>query len=485
MTLKQKTLKGLTWSVVDNFANHGLSFVIGIILARLLSPQEFGLIGMLTIFLALSQVFVDSGFTQALIRKQDCTNQDYSTVFYFNLIVGLFVYAVLQLSAGIIADFYNEPRLVSLVQVLGLSLVITSAGLIQRIILTKRIDFRKQARISVVASILSGVVGIWMAVAGFGVWSLVWKTLTLNLCTTGLLWLGAMWRPGLHFNFDSFREMFGFGSKLLASGIIGIASENIYLLVIGKVFSAQALGYYTRADQFARLPAMNLNSVIQRVSYPVMSTLQDDPARLKSAYRNFIKSTMLLSFTLMIGLAAVAEPLVLVMVGEKWRPCIPFMQMLCFVGMLYPLHALNLNMLKVKGRSDLFLRLSIIKQIFIIPTVILGISIGIKAMIFGMMANSIIAYFLNSYWSGTMVNYHFKEQLRDIAPCFLVALFMGVVVYVVGIFLPFHPGMTLLLQILTGTAVFFVLAWLTKLSAFMALHKIVMERMNKKARQTF
>ncbi|TET67965.1 MAG: lipopolysaccharide biosynthesis protein, partial [Candidatus Aminicenantes bacterium] len=267
MTLRQKTINGLKWSFVDSFANQGFQFIIGIILARLLVPKDFGLIGMLIFFIAISQSFIDSGFSQALIRKKDCKQVDFNTAFFFNLLVGIVFYLVLFFSADLIAGFFGEPQLFSLIRVLGLVLLINAFGLIQRTILIKEINFKLQTKISLIASFISGAVGIGMALNGFGVWSLVYKTIILQLTTTFLFWLWNKWKPTATFSVRVFKDLFQFGSKLLASGLIDTIYQNIYYLIIGKYFSAADLGYYTRADEFRKIPSQNLYGIIGRVSY--------------------------------------------------------------------------------------------------------------------------------------------------------------------------------------------------------------------------
>jgi O-antigen/teichoic acid export membrane protein len=450
MSLKQKTISGLLWSFIDNFANLGIQFVVGIILARILSPKEFGLVGMLTIFLAVSQSFTDSGFKQALIRKKDPSQADYSTVFYFNMVIGVVCYLILFFCAGLISQFFNEPQLKFLVQVLGLSLIINAFIIVQQTILTRRIDFKLQAKISIISSVVSGVVGIGMAFAGYGVWSLVIKTITMSAMTCILLWLWNRWKPVLIFSIQSFKELFSFGFNLLVSGLIDTIYSNVYYFVIGKYFSAQELGYYTRADQFRALPSSNLTTVIQRVSYPVLSGIKEDISKLKETYKRLIKSTMLICFVLMLGMAAIARPMILTLIGEKWEPCVIYLQMLCFVGMFYPLHALNLNMLQVQGRSDLFLRLEIIKKALAVPIIVIGVIWGIKVMILGMIVNSMIAYYLNSYWSGRLIGYSFLDQIKDILPSFLLATSISFVIFVAGLLIPLSPLPLLAIQLISG-----------------------------------
>jgi len=450
-----------------------LPVIIGLVLARLLMPSEFGLIGMVTIFIAISTSFINSGFSSALIRKKNCTDTDYSTVFYYNLAVGVVFYCVMFLCAPAISRFFNEPQLTSLVQVLGIVLIIDSFTLIQKTILTKKIDFKLQTKISVIASLISGSVGVMAAYRGFGVWSLAVMQICQSLVNSFLLWQWNRWRPLWVFSKESFLELFSFGYKLLISGLIDTLYRHIYLVIIGKFFSAQDLGYYTRADQFKSLPSTNLTAVINRVSYPVLAKMQDDKVGLKRNYQKLIKGIMLITFVLMMGMAAVAEPMIITLIGEPWRPSVVYLQLLCFVGMMYPLHALNLNMLNVQGRSDLFLKLEIIKKILAIPVIITGILFGIKPMIVGMMVNTQIAYFLNSYWSGHFIDYPMREQVQDILPSFILAAVMAVAVAVVGWLLPFGYPAALVIQIVSGAVVVFAIAEMTKLDAYFFLKEIL------------
>ncbi len=480
MSLKQKTISGLIWSFIDQFANLGISFIVGVILARLLSPAEFGLIGMITIFIAVSQSFINSGFSSALIRKINCTNEDYSTVFFFNLAAGIIFVLILFFSSPLIADFFNEPTLKPIVRVLSLLLLIESLTIIQRTILTKRVDFKLQARISIISSSIAGVVAISMAYSGYGVWSLVFQQVLNQGLKSLLLWLWNHWRPVLIFSKASFKELFGFGSKLLVSGLIDTLYNNIYYLIIGKFFSAQELGYYTRADNFKNIPSQGLNGIIGRVSYPVLAGMQEDKSRLKRNYQTLIRSTMFITFVLMMGMAAAAEPMIITLIGEKWRPAIVYLQMLCFVGMLYPLHALNLNMLQVSGRSDLLLKLEIIKKILAVPIILIGIYWGIKIMIAAMMINTIIAYYLNSHWSGRFIGYSIKHQVTDILPSFGIALTMGFLLFITGLLLPFNYLWKFIIEVFAGTLFILVFCELTKFRDYIYIKEIVFEKLFKK-----
>ncbi|MBW6516737.1 MAG: lipopolysaccharide biosynthesis protein [Candidatus Cloacimonetes bacterium] len=480
MSLKDKTVSGLTWSFIDNFAKHGVQFIFGIILARLLTPREFGLIGMTTFFVAFLQPFVISGLPHALIRKSKCTQEDYSTVFYYNFVVSIVVYAILFLSAGVISNFFDEPKLKLIIRVSSLGIIISSVSIVQGVILSKRIDFKLLTKISIISALGAGIIGVVMAYRGFGVWSLVAKHLMIALITTLLLWIWNKWRPSLVFSWQSFKEMFSFGSKLLASSLLDTIHRHIYLLVIGKYFSAEELGYYTRATQFKKLPSENITRVVQRVSYPVLASIQEDIPRLKASYQKLIRSTMFITFVSMIGMAAVAKPMVLTLIGEQWLPSVIYLQLLCFVGMSYPLQAINLNMLQVQGRSDLFLKLEIIKKLLVIPTIFVGIFLGIKIMIGLMFFNTLIAFFINSKWSGKFIGYSSLDQLKDIFPSFLVAISMGLPVFMAGQFLRTSPLVTLTFQILLGAVLTLGLTEIFRMKDYLLIKTIVMEKIFKK-----
>jgi teichuronic acid exporter len=480
LDIKQKTITGLLWSFLDSFSSQGIQFIVGIVLARLLSPREFGLIGMLSIFIAISQSFIDSGFTTALIRKNNCTKEDYSTIFYFNIIVSVFFYLLLFSFSGAISSFFNEPQLKSLIQVLGIGLLFNSLAIIQKTIMVKELNFKIQMRISFTASLLSGLISLLMAYQGMGVWSLVALTLSRFGISTILLWVWSTWRPIMVFSMRSFKDLFSFGSKLLISGLLDTGYRNVYNLIVGKFFSASELGYYVQADQFQTLPSQNLVGVISKVSFPVLSSIQNEPEKLRAAYKKLIKSTMLFTFVLMIGLAAVAKPLILTLIGEKWLPSVIYLQMLCFVGMFYPLHALNLNMLQVQGRSDLFLRLEIIKKIIAIPTIVIGVFFGIKVLILGLFVSTVIAFYLNSYWSGKFIGYSTFQQVKDILPSFCLSLFVGITVFIAGRILNFSPLLVLFSQVGLGILLTFGISELLQLEDYKYIKEIVLERAFKK-----
>ena len=450
-SLKNKTVKGVGWSFIDNLSSSGITFLVGLVLARLLTPSEYGIMAILTIFIAVSNSIVDSGFSNALIRKTDARRVDYNTVFLFNLLVSGLLYVVLFLAAPAISWFFKEPLLVEVMRVIGWVLVINALAIIPRTLFVKEVNFKTQTKVSLIASISSGVIGIGMALAGLGVWSLVGQQLSRQLLNTLFLWIYCTWRPAWEFSMQSFKELFGFGSKILLSGLLNTIFNEIYSLVIGRCYTSAQLGQYTRANQFNQIFSSNLTTVIQRVSYPVLSSIQDESERLREAYRKVIKSTMLISFACMLGLAAVARPLILILIGEKWLPAVGFLQIICFSGMFYPLHAINLNILQVKGRSDLFLRLEIIKKIIAVGPLVLGVLFSIEYMLWGSVCTSLIAYFLNSYYSADLIDYPTKEQIKDILPTFLVSFVTAAAMWSLTL-LPLSNWLLLPLQCLLGIA---------------------------------
>ena len=369
-SLRHKTIHGVGWSFIDNISNSGITFLVGLVLARLLTPEEYGIMAMIAIFIAISNSIIDSGFSNALIRKTRIERVDYNTVFYFNLTVSILIYVLLHLAAPAISVFFKEPVLLAVIRVIGWVLIINALAIIPRTQFVRNVDFKTQTKVSLISSISSGVIGIGMALGGMGVWSLVGQQLSRQFLNTLFLWVYSKWHPVWEFSMKSFKELFGFGSKLLLSGLLDTIYKNIYYIVIGRFYTSAQLGQYTRAEQFNMIFSSNLTSVVQRVSYPVLSSIQEEPERLREAYRKVIKITMLITFACMLGLAAVAKPLILILIGEKWLPAVYFLQIICFSGMLYPLHAINLNILQVKGRSDLFLKLEIIKKIIAVGPIV-------------------------------------------------------------------------------------------------------------------
>ncbi len=456
-SLKHKTVKGVSWSFIDSISSQGITFLVGLVLARLLTPEDYSLLGIIVIFISVFNSIVDSGFSNALIRKTDATDRDYNTVFVSNLVLSVILCASLYLSASAIAVFFSRPPLTDLLKVMSFIIIINAFAIIQRTILMKKIDFKTQTKVSVISSVSSGVVGIGMAVAGYGVWALVGQQLSRQSINTVFLWIYAKWHPKLQFCVDSFTELFGFGWKLLASSLIDTTWREIYQVVIGKCYAPATLGQYTRAQQFASIFSSNMTTVIQRVSYPVLSTIQDDKDRLKASYKRIIKISMLPTFVFMLGMAGCAKSMIQVLVGDQWLPAVPFLQIICFQMMLYPLHSLNLNMLQVEGRSDLFLKLEIIKKIIAVVPVLLGIFVGIYWMLIGSVFTGWISYYLNAHYSGPAMGYSIKEQIIDILPSLGIALLMCAVVYGMS-YIPISPFILFPLQFVVGITIAIVLS---------------------------
>lgn len=427
MSLKQKTFKGVIWSAVERFSTQGVQFLFGILLARLLTPDDYGMIAMLTIFMAVSQTFIDSGFGNALIRKTDRTEQDKATVFFFNIFMAAACYGIIFLAAPFVAKFYNMPELTSILRVLAISLIFQAFASIQRLNLTIELNFKMLAKISLSGALAGGTAGLICAYNGLGVWSLVVQQMTNIAFRVILFWILVHWRPKCFFNKASFKNLFGFGSKLLASGLLNTLYDNIYDLIIGKVFAAATLGNYTRAAHFANFPSSNITGIFQRVTFPVLSKIQDDHEKLRTAYLKFLNIATLVIFPLMIGLAALAKPFILLVLTDKWIEVILILQIICFAQMWYPVHAINLNMLQVMGRSDLFLKLEIIKKLVGITVLCITLPHGIIAMCFGQWFNACFGLVVNTYYSGKMLNAGLLPQLKMYIPTLLNALIMGAI----------------------------------------------------------
>lgn len=471
-SLKDKTVKGTFWSAADTFLAQGVTFVVGIILARLLSPEEYGLIGIVTVFTTVLLGVVDSGFSNALIRKQNVTDEDYNTLFLFNIIASVALFAMLFLIAPWIADFFDCPQLINLVRVMGLLLIVQALSIVQNTILTKRVDFKTKTKVSVTSAVISGIVGIGMAYAGFGVWSLVAQQISRQLVYSIGLWVYNKWLPKLKLNIESLKYMWGFGWKLLVSGLLNNIWNEIYQVIVGKFYSPATLGQYTRSRQYASLFSSNLTSIIQRVSFPVLAEIQDDTERMMSGYRQIIKITMFVTAGLMIPMGAVAEPLIYCLIGPQWHQAATYLPLICISLSFYPLHAINLNMLQVQGRSDVFLYLEIIKKVLAVGPICLGIFVSIYWMLLGTIVTGIIAFFLNSYYTGKRLGYSSWEQLKDVAPSYGIAFLVGLSVYFFK-FLPISNWIILAIQIIVGFIVFVFVNEIFKLREYNEVKSII------------
>ena len=448
-------------------------------MARLLSPKEYGIIGLTAVFLAISACFINSGFPNAIIRKKDLTEEDLSTVFIFNLLVSIIFFIIIFLIAPYIAEFYNEPILSPVLRVLDIKLILQAFCSVQNTILRKSILFKKIAKISVFNNIFSGLIGILFAYLGFGVWALVIQSMTVSILLTILLWSTTQWHPSFKFSTKSFQELFGYGSKLLISSLIDTAYGQIYPIVIGKFFSAATLGNYSRASHWASLGSKNLTGIIGGVSFPVLAKIQDDDKRLESIYRRMIKTSCFIIFPIMMGLSAVAYPLTLVAIGEKWEFSAYLLQIICFSMMWYPVHALNLNLLMVKGRSDLFLKLEIIKKIMGVCILCISVPLGIVAMCYFGILSSIISLFINTYYTGKLINVGILKQMRDIAPTLILSMVMWVAVLFTIQYFP-NIYIQLPVGILIGALIYLAGSYLLKFPELNEVLVIYKDIKNKK-----
>lgn len=477
-SLKDKTVSGVGWSAAETFLGQGVTFIVGLVLARILSPAEYGLIGIVTIFTVVLTGIVDSGFSNALIRKQVVSYDDYNTMFITNMVISIVLYVLLYVSAPFISVFFKRPELTYLTRVTGSILIIQALSLVHNTILTKQIDFKTKTKASVISAIASGVIGIGMAVGGMGVWALVGQVLSRQFFYSLLLWIYVHWCPSFRFCKSSFAYMWGFGWKIMLSGLLNNIWNQLYQVVVGKFYSPSTLGQYSRAKDYASIFSLNLTNIVQRVTYPVLSEVQDDKERMLSAYRRVIKTTMFVTAVLMITLGAISGPLIYCLIGPQWDEAASYLPFICVSMSLYPLHSINLNMLQVQGRSDIFLVLEIIKKVIAIGPICLGIFVNIYWMLIGTIVAGIIAFFLNSYYTGIKLGYSSWSQLVDIAPSYGIAFIVAISVYFLK-YLPLSNWIILPIQIVTGSLVFFVVCERIQLGEYLEVKEIALQYVSR------
>lgn len=459
--LKDKTVKGVAWSAVERFTAQGIQFVFNILIARILLPEDYGVVAMLGIFLAVAQTFIDSGFGNALVQRQNRTEEDYSTVFYFNLAVSVFFCLLLWVTAPLIASFYKIELLTKVTRILSLTLVINAFRAVHEAQLNIRMDFRKKAVVTIICTAVIGIVGLWMAYKGYGVWALVIQSVVGSAVRTILIWLMVKWIPSLSFSWESFKNLFGFGSKVLGSSLLNTVYGNIYSLVIGKVFTPSALGVYNRAESFAAFPSSSMTSMLQQVTYPAMCSIQNDDERLAGAYRRLLNMAAFVVFPAMVGLAAVADPMIRILLTDKWEGSIYYLQIICFALMWYPIHAVNLNILLVRGRSDLFLKLEIIKKIIGLTILCATVPFGLVVMCYGQIASSLICLVINTHYNEDLIGYGFLKQMKNMLPILVHSLIMGVLVWLIVKALP-TIWLQLIVGVIAGAAYYILGAWIFK-----------------------
>jgi Membrane protein involved in the export of O-antigen and teichoic acid len=470
-SLKSQTIKGILWSGVEIFGQQLVGFTVGVLVARRLSPSDYGLVGMLAIFSAIAGMFINSGFSTALIQKVDATEKDYSSVFIFNIGLSVFLYSILFFASPWIAAFYSRPELTRIARAAFLVMVINSAGIIQIVIATKKINFKLQARITMISVSVSGIIGIVLAYSGYNYWTIVLQQISFAVMQTSLFWLWGGWRPSWIFDISSIKKLFGFSSKLLASALIDTIFVNMYGLIIGKIYSAIELGYYLQAEKIKNVPVNTLNSVIQRVTFPILSRIQDDNDRLKLNYRKIVKMVVFLNFSALLLLVAVATPLFRVLLTDKWLQSVPLFQWLCVAGLGWGLSGINLNILQVKGRSDIFLGLEIAKKTILVIALFFTVRFGALGMVKGLVFAMVVSVILNLYYSGKIIKYGLGEQLMDILPYIFVTVLASSIAWGIKFFVA-NAFVLLIVQISIGGLLIFCLSKLFKLEAFLEILNI-------------
>jgi teichuronic acid exporter len=431
-SLRKRSIKALIWTGSELLMRQGLQLGIAVFLARLLSPEEFGTVALLALFIGIGNVFVESGFSSALVQKQDITHTDESTVFWFNLGMGVSVAVLLWLVAPLIADFYQQPVLTPLMWVMALSVFVSAIGGIQHTLLTKNLNFKAPMQASVTASLLSGIVVCVLAYYGYGVWALAWQTLINSAVTSSLLWLLSCWRPSLTFSIQSIKKMFGFGSYLMLASLMDVAYNRFYSLLIGKVYSIHDLGIYNRADNTKQIPVDLLSMLMYRVAFPIFSAAASDCKRLKRGMVIALRGIMFLNVPVMLGLMVTADKLVLVLFGEQWTPAVPLLQVLCLAGVFWPLHVINLSVLKALGHSHLFFRLEVIKKILGTLFILGGLYYGLMGLAWSQVVFGVVTFGINAFYTRKYLGYGVWRQMLDFLPATIISIIMAVAVFYAG-----------------------------------------------------
>lgn len=479
--LKAKTVSGMIWSALQRFGTMGISFVSNIVLARLLTPDDYGCIGMLAIFITVSNTFVDGGFGSALIQKKDVTQKDYSTIFWWNLFLSVVLYGVLFISAPAVSRFYNIPLLESVLQVQGVVLIINALNIVQTNQLRKSINFKRLATIHIVSHIVGAVLAIVLAYMGWGVWALVAQQIIASSITSVMLWIMNRWMPSFCFSVESFKQLFSFGGFILASNLINTFCNNVQGLLIGKFFNPAMLGYYTQARKLEEIASTSCSNVVDQVSYPVLSKLQSDNVGLKNAIQKLTSTLAYATFPLMLILILIAEPLIMLLYGEKWLPCVPYFQILCIAGIAICLQGVSYNAVASKGKSkDLFIWTIIKRSLALIVLVISMYIGGIIGLMWGCSIGSWIILFSNLYLVSKYINYKFIEQIKDLLPILLVSTFTFLCSYTIGIMIDFNIYIQSIVLALLYIFVYIILSYIFKIKAFSLLKELIYDYLKKK-----
>lgn len=479
MQTKASVFSNLIWRFAERCGAEVLQILVSIVLARILAPEAFGTIALILVFSNILQVFVDSGLGNALIQKKDADDLDFSSVFYFNILVCIVLYLILFLCAPLIAHFYDNPELTPLVRVLGLTVIISGVKNVQQAYISRTMQFKKFFITSLGGVIVAAAVSIAMALTGFGIWALIAQKIINLAVATAIMWLTVKWRPKLMFSWQRLKGLISYGWKLLVSSLLDTVYKEFSKLIIGKKYSSEDLAFYNQGNQYPNLIAININTAIDSVIFPVMSQEQNDPSRVKAMTRRAMKTGIYIMAPLMMGLAFTAPNVVSLILTDKWLPCVPFMQIFCFTFMFYPLHTTNLNAIKAMGRSDLFLKLEIIKKVVGIVLLLATMWHSVMAMAYSMIISSIASQIINSFPNKKLLNYGYIEQLKDILPNILLSVLMGVCVYGIG-YSSLPVFVELCLQILAGAAIYIVGSVVTKNESFSYMLDILKSFLSKK-----
>lgn len=463
--VQNKTMTGFFWRFLERCGAQGVTFVVSIVLARLLDPAVYGTLALVTVFTAFLNVFIDSGLGTALIQKKDADSLDFSTIFYFNISMSVGLYVVMFFAAPIIASFYQMPELTSIVRVNSLSFLLSGVKNVQQAYVSRNMLFKRFFFSTLGGTVGAAIIGIYMAWRGYGVWALVFQGLFNNAVDTLILWVTVKWRPTLQFSFQRLKMLLGFGWKLLASSLIGTLYSNLHTLIIGKLYSSEDLAFFNKGRHFPSFISDNVNSSIDSVLLPTMSAEQDHKERVRSMTRRALKTSTFIMAPMMAGLAVCAGPLVRILLTEKWLPCVPFLRIFCFAYAFWPVHTANLNAINALGRSDWFLRLEIIKKIVDLVAILSTMWFGVLPLALSEIATTILSQIINAWPNKKLLNYRYLDQLKDILPGILLALFMGACVYCVQ-FLHLNDWLTLLIQVPMGAVLYIGLSALLKLDSF-------------------
>lgn len=474
---KKTVVSSLIWKFLERGGVQGIQFVLSIILARLVTPSDYGVIAILLVFIQIANVFIQSGFNTALIQKKDSDDIDFSSIFYLSLVIAAIIYVLFFFTAPLVSVFYKQETLTLFLRVISLTLFFGAVNSVQNAYVSKTMQFKRFFVSSMGAVTGSGVIGIVMAYKGFGVWALVAQQLSKDFLTCLILWFTVKWRPKLLFSFGRVRKLFSFGWKLLCSGILDTVFRNIYNLIVGKIYNSETLGVFNRGQQFPQVIATNLDGSIQSVMLPTLSSHNDNVEEVKRLTRRSISTSAYLLMPCMFGLAAIAEPLVKLLLTDKWLPCVPFLQLACFSYSIYPIHTANLTGINALGRSDIFLKLEIIKKLITIANILITIPLGIYAMAIGQVISGIISSFINAFPNKKLMNYSYIEQLKDLAPGFLCSILMGVIVWSLN-FISLNVVLLLFIQIITGVFVYIVFSKMFKIETFSYIINTVKGFMN-------